>query len=97
MFNDVKEKHVQKVKEPDLFKVILHNDDYTTMEFVVEVLIDVFHKDIETSTRIMLDVHRKGKGEVGAYTYDIAVTKVTQVREMAKAREHPLRCTIQPA
>jgi ATP-dependent Clp protease adaptor protein ClpS len=84
-----------ELKEPDMYRVILHNDHYTTMDFVVEVLVKVFHKSIMDATRIMLDVHKKGKGIVGNYTYDIAVTKVGQVRQMAKDREFPLKCTIE--
>jgi len=94
---DVKEIVDEKVTEPDMFRVLLHNDDYTTMEFVVEVLMGVFHRTIVEATRIMLDVHQKGRGTVGTYTYDIAQTKVSTVREMARRREFPLRCTIEPA
>jgi ATP-dependent Clp protease adaptor protein ClpS len=94
---DVKEHVKEKVTEPDMFRVLLHNDDYTTMEFVVEVLMGVFHRTIIDATRIMLDVHQKGRGIVGTYTYDIANTKVNKVREMARQREFPLRCTIEPA
>lgn len=82
---------------PKLYKVILHNDDYTTMDFVVEVLVSVFHKSTAEATKLMLDVHRKGKGLAGIYTYDIAVTKVMQVQNMAKKREFPLRCTYEEA
>ncbi len=94
---DVKEHIEEKVSEPEMFLVILHNDDYTTMEFVVEVLTVIFHRTIVDSTRIMLDVHQKGRGVVGTYTYDIASTKVNIVRDMARQREFPLRCTIEPA
>jgi len=87
----------EKVKEPDEFKVILLNDHYTTMEFVVEVLMVIFHKGIEDANRIMLDVHRKGRGIVGVYTWDIAATKTEQVHAAAKANEFPLRCIIEPA
>lgn len=92
-----KEDVEEEVKEPELFLVILHNDDYTTMEFVVEVLVSVFRKTIIDATRIMLDVHRKGRGVVGHYTYDIAATKVQEVRSLAREREFPLKCTIEPA
>ena len=84
-----------KIKKPDMYRVILHNDHYTTMEFVVEILRKVFHKSVVEATKIMLDVHRKGRGVVGHYTYDIARTKVTQVRQMAESREFPLQCTIE--
>ena len=65
--------------------------------FVVEVLMTVFHQSIEDATRIMLDVHQKGRGVVGTYTYDIASTKVNAVRELARKRQYPLRCTLEPA
>ena len=94
---DVQEQVEEKVSEPPMFRVVLHNDDYTTMEFVVEVLTVIFHLPIVDSTRIMLDVHQKGRGVVGTYTYDIANTKVNIVRDMARRREFPLRCTIEPA
>jgi ATP-dependent Clp protease adaptor protein ClpS len=87
----------EKVKEPEEFKVILLNDHYTTMEFVVEVLIVVFHKSIEDANRIMMDVHKKGRGIVGVYTWDIAVTRAEQVHTAAKANEFPLRCIVEPA
>jgi ATP-dependent Clp protease adaptor protein ClpS len=85
------------IDEPKLYRVILHNDNYTTMDFVVEVLISVFHKPAAEATRIMLDVHRKGAGVCGVYTYDIAATKVSMVRQMAKNREFPLRCSMEEA
>lgn len=78
-----------------MYRVILHNDHYTTMEFVVEVLISVFHKPAAEATRIMLDVHRKGKGTCGVFTYDIASSKVSRVHAMAKDREFPLRCSME--
>jgi len=87
----------QETKEPDMYKVVLHNDDYTTREFVVEVIQVVFHKPAIEATRIMMNVHKSGKGVVGVYTWDIAQTKVFQVRQMAKAREFPLKCTVEPA
>lgn len=87
----------KEIKEPDMYKVVLHNDDYTTREFVVEVLQIVFHKPAIEATRIMMDVHKRGKGVVGVYTWDIAQSKVMQVRQMAKAREFPLKCTVEPA
>jgi ATP-dependent Clp protease adaptor protein ClpS len=90
-------KAVEKQKEPDEFKVILLNDHYTTMEFVVEVLMVIFHKSIIDANRIMLDVHKKGKGLVGIYTWDIATTKTEQVHSAARANEFPLRCVLEPA
>ncbi len=87
----------KELKEPDMYKVVLHNDDYTTKEFVVEVLQIVFHKPAIEATKIMMDVHKKGKGIVGVYTWDIAQTKVAQVHQMAKEREYPLKCSVEPA
>lgn len=95
--SEVKEHAAQEVTEPDMFRVVLHNDDYTTMEFVVEVLMAVFHRTIVEATRIMLDVHQKGRGVVGTYTFDVATTKANRVREMAQVREFPLLCTVEPA
>jgi ATP-dependent Clp protease adaptor protein ClpS len=86
----------KKLKEPEDFRVVLLNDDYTTMEFVVEILMAVFHKDEEEANRIMLDVHRKGRGIVGAYSWDIAQTKASQVHNAAREREFPLRCLVEP-
>lgn len=87
----------QDIDEPRLYKVILLNDDYTTMDFVVEVLINIFHKTIEEANKIMLDVHKKGKGIVGVYSYDIAITKINQVHLEAKKQEFPLKCSIEEA
>ncbi|MDR2576244.1 MAG: ATP-dependent Clp protease adapter ClpS [Treponema sp.] len=92
-----KEKAVEKIKEPEHYRVILLNDDYTTMDFVVMVLVVIFHKALEDATRIMLDVHNKGKGIVGRYTWDIAVTKVELVHAMARENEFPLKCIVEPA
>jgi len=89
-------KTTEKTKEPEQYKVILLNDHYTTMEFVVEVLMMIFHKDIEDSYRIMLDVHKKGRGIVGVYTWDIAVTKMEQVHSAAAANDYPLKCIAEP-
>jgi len=94
---EVEELTREKVAEPDMYRVVLHNDDYTSMEFVVEVLIDVFQRTLEDATRIMLDVHIKGRGIVGTYTYDIAATKAETVEQKARQREFPLRCTVEPA
>jgi ATP-dependent Clp protease adaptor protein ClpS len=77
--------------------VVLHNDDYTTKEFVVEVLQTVFQKPAIEATKIMMDVHKKGRGVVGVYTWDIAQTKVAQVHRLAKEQEFPLKCTIEAA
>jgi ATP-dependent Clp protease adaptor protein ClpS len=96
----VKEKPVSKTnekhKEPEQFKVILINDHYTTMEFVVEILMIIFHKSVEDANRIMLDVHKKGRGIVGVYTWDIAETKTEQVHAAARANEFPLKCVVEP-
>ena len=82
-----------RLQEPKLFRVVLHNDHYTTMDFVVKVIVAVFHKPAAEATKIMLDVHKKGHGVVGVYTWDIASTKVTQVHEMARQSEFPLRAS----
>ncbi len=87
----------QEIREPKMYRVILHNDDYTTMEFVVEILVKVFHKPVLDATRIMLDVHRKGKGICGVYTYDIAATRVAKVHQLAQKREFPLKCSLEEA
>ncbi len=87
----------EDVKQPEEYRVILLNDDFTTMEFVVSVLMTVFHKAVPEATRIMLDVHKKGRGIVGIYTYDIAVTKVNQVHTLARQNGFPLKCTMEKA
>ena len=84
-----------KPERPRLHKVILLNDDYTPMEFVVEVLQKIFSLDRTTATRIMLEVHTKGKGVCGVYTYEIAETKVAQVTGLAQQNQHPLLCTME--
>jgi len=91
-----KEETTVDFKKPNMYKVILLNDDYTTMDFVVEILITVFHKSAVEATRIMLDVHQKGKGIVGVYTFDIARTKIAQVEQMANEREFPLAAVMEP-
>jgi ATP-dependent Clp protease adaptor protein ClpS len=83
------------LKRPPLYRVILLNDDYTPMEFVVQVLQKIFSLDRNTATRIMLEVHTKGKGVCGVYTYEIAETKVAQVTGMAQQHQHPLLCTME--
>ena len=85
------------LEEPRMYRVLLHNDHYTTMEFVVEVLIKVFQKTAIEATKIMLDVHKKGLGVCGLYIYDVAATKVSQVHQMAKTRDFPLRCSYEEA
>jgi len=91
----IKEEIKIKFKKPKLYRVILNNDDYTSMEFVVEVLVKIFHKNATEATIIMMDVHEKGRGIVGVYPYDIALTKVIQVEEMATEREFPLNASIE--
>ena len=85
------------LQEPKMYRVILHNDHYTTMEFVIEVLMKVFHKPAAEATKIMLEVHKKGAGMCGVYTYDIASTKVFRVQHMARQREYPLKCSLEEA
>jgi ATP-dependent Clp protease adaptor protein ClpS len=84
-----------KTKKPSLYKVLLLNDDYTPMEFVVYVLERFFNKGPEEATRIMLHVHQKGVGICGVYTYEVAETKVTQVMSFARQHQHPLQCTME--
>ena len=84
-----------KVKKPSMYKVLLLNDDYTPMEFVVHVLERLFHKSTEEATRIMLHVHRSGVGVCGVYTYEVAESKVVQVVDLARNNEHPLQCTME--
>ena len=86
-----------KVERPKLYEVLLHNDDYTTQEFVVYVLMKFFHHDETTATQIMLHVHQKGVGVCGVYTKDVAATKVELVLAAAKRSGHPLQCTMEAA
>ena len=84
-----------ETKEPSMYQVIMLNDDYTPMEFVVHVLEKFFNLDRNTSTRIMLEVHTHGKGVCGIFTHEIAETKVSQVNDYARENEHPLLCTLE--
>jgi ATP-dependent Clp protease adaptor protein ClpS len=84
-----------KTKRPSLYRVLLLNDDYTPMEFVVHVLIRFFNKTQEGATAVMLHVHHHGVGECGVYTYEIAETKVTQVMDFARKHQHPLQCIME--
>jgi ATP-dependent Clp protease adaptor protein ClpS len=84
-----------KTKKPSMYKVLMLNDDYTPMEFVVHVLERFFNKSREDATRIMLHVHRRGVGLCGVYTYEVAETKVTQVMDFARQHQHPLQCTLE--
>jgi ATP-dependent Clp protease adaptor protein ClpS len=84
-----------KTRKPAMYKVLMLNDDYTPMEFVVHVLERFFQKTREEATRIMLHVHRRGVGVCGVFTYEVAETKVTQVMDLARQNQHPLQCTIE--
>jgi ATP-dependent Clp protease adaptor protein ClpS len=86
----------EKVKVPRLFKVLLHNDDYTTMEFVVFVLKKVFFKNDTEATHIMLNVHKKGVGVAGVFSYEVAEMKVSRVHSFAESNSHPLKCSLEP-
>ncbi len=84
-----------KTKKPSMYKVLMLNDDYTPMEFVVHVLERFFRKNREEATQIMLHVHRRGVGICGVFTYEVAETKVTQVIDYARQQQHPLQCTLE--
>ena len=84
-----------ETREPSMFRVLLLNDDYTTMEFVVQVLMLVFNKTLEEATRIMLNVHRRGVGVCGVYPFEVAETKVDTVLALARENEFPLQCTME--
>jgi ATP-dependent Clp protease adaptor protein ClpS len=85
----------QREKEPPMYKVFLHNDDYTTMEFVVEILINIFGNSLEKATRIMLNIHEKGIGLCGVYTREVAETKVNIVHNLAREQGFPLKSTME--
>ena len=85
-----------ELRKPPLYKVLLLNDDYTPMEFVVVILLRIFYKNREEATRIMLHVHQQGMGVCGVFTREVAETKVHQVLEFAKENRHPLKCTLEP-
>ena len=84
-----------QTKKPSMYRVLILNDDYTPMEFVVLILEGFFNKSREQATRIMLHVHQKGVGVCGVYTYEVAETKVAQVMDLARRNEHPLQCTME--
>jgi ATP-dependent Clp protease adaptor protein ClpS len=84
-----------KTKRPNLYRVLILNDDYTPMEFVVHVLEKFFQMDVEAATKVMLHVHHHGIGECGVFTYEIAETKVTQVMDFARKHQHPLQCVME--
>lgn len=85
----------EDVREPRRYRVLLHNDDYTSMEFVVTVLVDIFRKNAEEATAIMLAVHERGVGHCGIYTHEIAETKIAQVHIRARRAGFPLKCTLE--
>lgn len=84
-----------EAKEPSMYKVLLHNDDYTTMDFVVEILMTVFNKSMEESILIMMSVHRQGIGICGLYTFEVAETKMNSVHALARGKGFPLRCSME--
>src|SRR5271167_544324 len=84
-----------ETKKPSMYKVLMLNDDYTPMEFVVHILERFFNKNRQEATRIMMHVHRRGVGICGVYTYEVAETKVTQVMDFARQHQHPLQCTLE--
>ena len=84
------------LKRPDMYRVLLLNDDYTPMDFVIMLLQSVFRKDHDAATQIMMHVHTKGVGVCGAYTREVAETKVRQVMDLSQQGEHPLQCTMEP-
>ncbi len=86
-----------KLKKPPLFKVVLLNDDYTPMDFVVHILEQFFHLDRHRATQVMLEVHTRGKGICGVFTHEIAETKVLQVNDYSRENKHPLLCTLEQA
>lgn len=92
-----KEKTINKLKEPRRYNVVMYNDDFTTMEFVVEVLVDIFNKDEAEAELIMMSVHKSGKAIVGVYSYDIAVTKVSKATKRAKQQGFPFQITVEEA
>jgi len=92
-----KQKNQIKIKKPKHYKVVMYNDDYTTMEFVINILVSVFNKKLIEAEKIMLDVHEKGKGVAGIYSHDIAITKVRAAMSMAKEKGFPFKLTVEEA
>lgn len=86
-----------KIKDPSMWTVILHNDDYTPMDFVIAVLVQIFHKSNSDAEKIMWQVHEKGSARVGLYTKEVAMAKVSQVKRAATSHNHPLQCTAEEA
>lgn len=97
MFGETKleEKTILDIKKPKMYKVIIYNDDYTTMDFVVEVLVSIFSKNVPEAVKIMFSVHKKGSGVAGIYSYDIAATKIKQTQNMANESGYPLKLTME--
>lgn len=91
----VKEAQKSKLKRPPMYKVVLNNDDYTPMDFVVTVLVKFFAKTLESANHIMFKVHKEGKAVVGTYSAEIAETKVAQVNQFSRENQHPLLCTME--
>ena len=94
---ETREKTKINIREPKHYKVIMHNDDFTPMEFVVEILIAVFRKELQEAERLMMMVHENGRAVVGSYSYDIAVTKVMEASDCAKEEGYPFRMTVEEA
>lgn len=94
---ETREKTRINIREPKQYKVIMHNDDFTPMEFVVDILIDIFRKDLLEAERLMMTVHERGRASVGIYTYDMAVTKVQTASERARQEGYPFRMTVEEA
>lgn len=91
----IKEKIETKIKKPNKYRVVIHNDDYTSMDFVVQVLVGVFKKQVVEATRIMFDVHKQGSGTAGIYSYDVGLTKINQTMKMCEESGFPLKLTLE--
>lgn len=91
----VTEKNKVKIKKPKHYKVVMYNDDFTTMEFVVSILVEIFNKKIEEANKIMIDVHKKGKGIAGIYPYDIAASKLSTAMKISEVEGFPLKLAIE--
>ena len=91
-----REKTTEKLKEPQEYRVVFLNDNYTTMEFVVGILMGIFHKNPKDAEQIMLEIHLNGKGTAGIYPWDIAVTKANEVHALARENDYPLKCVLEP-
>lgn len=90
-----KKKIEEAIKEPNMYKVIFHNDDYTTQEFVTEILVEIFHKSFKDAEKIMMKIHNEGQAVVASYSYDIALTKVNHTVKLARSQNFPLRVTME--